>query len=102
MIGPTVDNRIRANSVDQVPREQEDRRRRKRGTDYYRELLTKQALLLEQHPCGADLHRSTARRIRRAIEEERPLALLEILSSAAGLMLKGLDLTQKGAWQRSC
>ena len=44
----------------------------KRGTNYYKGLLTNQALLLEQHPCCDDQSRTAAQLIRLAVKYERP------------------------------
>lgn len=67
----------------------------KQGPDYYRELLTKRVVLLEQHPCCDDERRSDAQMIRQALAHERPVAELKVLSRVAGLMLRGLDLDQR-------
>lgn len=68
----------------------------KRGTNYYKGLLTNQALLLEQHPCCDDQSRTAAQLIRLAVKYERPpFAVLETMSKAAALILRSLDLAQR-------
>jgi hypothetical protein len=67
----------------------------KRGKDYYKNLLTRQALLLEQHPCGSGAERSSARKIRQALKEDRPVAQLRACSNIAELMLESLNLAAR-------
>ena len=70
----------------------------KRGSDFYKNLLTKSALLLERHPShpgGSADARASARQIRLAIKKDLPLAVLKIISNAAGQELQLCDLRQR-------
>ena len=58
-------------------------KQRRRDSAFYKKLLTKRALLLEQ--AG---ERSAAREIRLAVKNNKPLAVLKVMSKLTGLVLK--------------
>lgn len=75
----------------------------KRGVKFYKELLTKRALLLERHssyPGGAAGARASAQQVRLAIERDVPLAVLKVVSDAVGQTLKLCDLRRFAEHQK--